>query len=124
MSSKDCIALLAREYWHKGELVSSCCCMLIGYSDNSWQKVLYNDEEYIWEIEDSDEVPNILKPEGDDEFYYPYKSFLPENLSTIGKFKSAELIGRNKIVLQFSLGLQVTLVYDEKLEKEYIEVNT
>lgn len=98
--------------------------MFIGFNDGSWLKALYNDESCAWELIDSDEVPNKDSPEGDSEFYYPYKQYLPNSMENCGKLEVHEIRGNTQLILSFSSSLKLVLSHNPKEESEHIEVNT
>ncbi|MDH5629158.1 MAG: hypothetical protein OEY96_03280 [Gammaproteobacteria bacterium] len=122
--NKKCISLLAREFWLNGEISSHCCCFFIGFDDGTWLKALYNDELCLWELIDSDEVPDINNPVGDKSFYYPYKEYMPKELDNCGALINSELQNNNKLIINFSSNLQVVLQYDPIKEEESIEIRT
>ena len=119
---KVCNSILAREFWLQGELQTPCCCIFFGFSDGSWLKALYNDEQYLWEISNSDETPDKLDI-GDSEFSYPYKEYLPESMSNCGALISEQALSNNKLVVSFSK-LKIALSYDVTQDIENIEINT
>ncbi|WP_420589290.1 hypothetical protein [Bacterioplanoides sp.] len=121
---KECVSILSREFWLKGEKQTPCCCVFIGFNDGSWEKALYNDESYTWELNSSDEIPNENHPLGDDEFSYPYKQYLPAELETAGTLSERQLVTNNELVVVFSSGLKLILSYNANTESEYIEINT
>ena len=87
-----------------------------------WLKALYNDEQYLWEISNSDETPDKLDI-GDSEFSYPYKEYLPENMSDCGVLIVKRTLSNNRLVVTFSK-LKIILSYDVKHDIESIEINT
>ena len=121
---KECTSFLAREFWLNGILQTRCCCLFLGFSDGSWKKALYSDESYSWELVESDETPSEENPLGDSEFCYPYKQYLPAGTKTAGELTEIELVTNNKLVVSFSSGIRLALLYDEETESEYVEVNT
>lgn len=119
---KECISLLARTFWLDGEIVTRFCCLFIGFDDGSWLKALYNDEEYIWEIGDS-EVPDLMDV-GDADCYFPYKQYLPEGVASCGQLVCCNFSGNNVLTLTFSSKLRVVLSFDPATDYESIEINT
>ncbi|MAM87501.1 MAG: hypothetical protein CME36_09370 [unclassified Hahellaceae] len=117
-----CTSLLVREFWLDGSLVSACCCLFVGFDDGTWLKAYYNDENYRWVLEATTERPDIAKPKGDSQFYYPYKEYLPAHLQDIGALEKSEHRGDTELVLIFSSGVEVALLYDVRLEESSVTV--
>lgn len=108
----NCTSLLAREFWLDGKLDCPCCCLFIGYEDGSWKRVLYDVEAYNWVFEDSDEIPNINEPLGDESFYYPYKEYIPKGFNDAGELSELNYIDNNNVNLEFSSGINISLSFD------------
>jgi hypothetical protein len=123
-SLKECISLVAREFWLEHELVTQCCCLFVGFDDGSWLKVYHDDEECIWTLVDSDEVPDQDEVIEDEEFKWQSKQYLSENMNSCGNLVEAKLTNRNHMVLVFSSKLSVSLSHDPVAETESIEVYT
>jgi hypothetical protein len=121
---KECVSILSREFLLNGEMQTPCCCLFIGFSDGSWKKALFDDENYCWELDESDEIPDENKPHGDGEFQYPYKQYLPKEFKSAGELVTYDLLTKNNLVVSFSSGIKLVLSYDPKKECEHIELNT
>jgi len=117
----NCISLTAREFWLNEELISSCCCLFVGFENGTWIKAFYNDKFLNWEIESLSEAPHLIS-EGDSEFYYPIKQYLNMPSNEFGGLIETINHNRNSIELAFSGGVSVLLSYNIKTESEKIEL--
>lgn len=83
---------------------------------------MYDDEEYLWELGDSDEIPDRLSTR-DFEYNYPYKEYLPQAMNNCGALKEKNALSNNELVVTFSK-LSVVLLFDSAKDVESIEVRT
>jgi hypothetical protein len=117
----NCISLTAREFWLNEELISSCCCLFVGFENGTWIKAFYNDEILNWEIESLSEAPHLIS-EGDSEFYYPIRHYLNEQENKLGELIETKNHNRNSVELVFSSGSYILLGHDDETESNKIEV--
>lgn len=117
----NCIALTTREFWLNEELMEPCCCLFIGFENETWIRVLFNDENLCWELESLTETPD-LKSEGDSEFYYPIRQYLNKQENKLGELIETKNHNRNCIELVFSSGAYILLSRDIETESNKIEV--
>ena len=120
MNEVQCKKLYSLEHWQGNDLVSSCCAFYVLFTNGDCLKASYNDESCIWEVTGVKQNPNFSSLDGDDDFSYRYVEYGHSDDQAIGKLKSYEVIGNNYLCIRFSSGLEVSLVYDPKTEKESI----
>jgi hypothetical protein len=75
---RRCRALVAREFWLSGALVSHLCAVfLTDDAGDSWQ-IYLDDEDHTWKVEQTDSAPHPGTVEGDAEFRYPAVDMLSD----------------------------------------------
>jgi hypothetical protein len=114
-----CTRVVAREFWFQGKLVSPCCCLFVCFESGNSLVASYNDELCTWELNESHEAVDFSSPEGDEEFFYPYRYYLDGPI----KYKGSEA-GENTMVVYFSGKVSIELSYCKEAETEEIKVNT
>ena len=118
-----CSKIHAREFWLNGELVSPCCELFILLENGVCVTSSYNDETCEFEVFGITEVPDFKIPEGDSEFYYPYKELFPSIDITQIEFEKYE-ISKNQADFYFSNNISIKLVYDVKKDREIVKIST
>ena len=119
----QCSKIYARECWINGELVSPCCVIFLCLSNGVYLSASYNDETGKFEVFETNERPDFDKPEGDNDFYYPYKELLIKETKRGLSFEEY-VIHDNAVVFHFSDPISLTLSYDMSGDVEHLEIIT
>lgn len=97
--------------------------MFLEFTDGTIYKAYYDDESYEWKIVESEEKPDFSASEGDENFFYPYSSYLPEQHNQGIGYLGVKL-SKNSIKLNFEKGYEMELRFNPESESNEIRANT